>query len=228
MAKGCALHAQYLVKNADNPAAQGLNMHREDSKLPGYTEEGAKMAKSALIGDLVDPGLAVDHLMGTLFHRIPVIDPRLSKMGVGSAPGGKAGYLVMHYPPPGLGKQTKTVFCPADKQTDVPLAFTKENPSPIPADKIAGAGYPITVSFSADATVTGVKATLKDAANTELEFWLSSPEEPAAGQKRFQRNTVGLIPMTGLKPNTTYTVTVTAMVSKKEWKETWSFTTKKQ
>jgi Cysteine-rich secretory protein family len=229
LAKACALHAQYLAKNADNPAAQGANMHREDPKLPGYTDEGAKAAKSAVISATSEPVRSLDQCMSTLFHRIPLIDPRLTKIGVGYAPGGKSGgFIVLHTPQTLPGKFTKPVLYPAEKQTDVPLGFTKENPSPIPADKIEGAGYPITVLFPLEAIVTGVKATLKDSANQDVEVWLSTPEEPAAGQKRFQRNSVALIPMAGLKPETRYTVSVTALVNQKEWKESWSFTTAKK
>lgn len=229
MTKGCALHAQYLAKNADNPAVQGIGMHRQDPKLPGATDEGAKAAKTSVIVAIADPVVAVDRWMASLFHRVRLIDPRQTKIGVGFAPGGKfGGYIVLGTPSALEGKQTKPVLYPADKQMDVPLAFCKENPSPVPPDKIDRAGYPITVLFPPDAAVTDVKATLKDSANREVEVWLSTPEEPAAGQKRFQRNTVGLIPMTPLTPSATYTVSVTAKVNKKEWTQTWSFTAAKK
>jgi Cysteine-rich secretory protein family len=229
LAKGCALHAQYILKNADNPAVQGAGMHREDPKLPGYTDEGAKAAKTAVIVATSDPVVAVDNWMASLFHRLPLLDQRLTKIGVGYAPGGKSGgWIVLHTPPVLPGKQTKPVLFPPDKQAEVQLRCCKENPSPVPPDKIASAGYPITVMFPADASVTGVKATLQDSDNQNVEVWLSTPEEPAAGQKRFQRNSIALIPMANLKPDATYTVSVTAMVNKKEWKQSWSFTTGKK
>jgi hypothetical protein len=73
-----------------------------------------------------------------------------------------------------------------------------------------------------------VTATLQDGAKKELAVWLSTPDKPAGGHGQFQRVTICLIAQAPLKPNTTYTVNVKAMVNKKEWSESWSFTTAKK
>ena len=44
LSKGCAAHAEYLVRNVDHPSTQGLGLHSEDPKLPGYTKEGERAA----------------------------------------------------------------------------------------------------------------------------------------------------------------------------------------
>ncbi len=46
LSRGCGLHARYLVLNADMESAQGLGMHDEDRRLPGYSVEGERRRKS--------------------------------------------------------------------------------------------------------------------------------------------------------------------------------------
>ena len=60
LCKGCFAHAQYLIKNADHPSVKGLGTHSEDPKLPGYTEEGAKAAKSSVITPAKDLLAGID------------------------------------------------------------------------------------------------------------------------------------------------------------------------
>ena len=87
LSKGCRLHAVYLVKNTGKPAAQGLGMHEEDASLPGVTPEGKRAGRSSVISIEPDPdgGAAVDGWMATLYHRIPLLNPDLKKIGFGSA-----------------------------------------------------------------------------------------------------------------------------------------------
>jgi hypothetical protein len=229
LSKACLAHAQYLAKNANHPSTQGLGMHKEDPELPGYTKEGAKAGASSVIfptGDLVG---AVNGWMASLFHRIPLLDPKLTKVGLGFAKGGKyGGFFVVDTVSIRKGDDsTKPVLYPADQQKDVPLKFGPEYPTPIPEDKEKNAGYPVTVIFSEDNEVKDVTASLKDGAGKEVEVYLSTPEKPAGDHKGYQRNTVCLIAKAPLKPGTTYTVSVKATVNQEAWSQTWSFTTTK-
>jgi Cysteine-rich secretory protein family len=229
LSKGCVAHAQYLVKNADQPSAKSLGMHKEDPELPGYTREGSKAAASSVIYPTDDPVAAVDGWMATLFHRLPLLDPRLTRVGLGYAKGDKSGGFFMVNTSARDGPAgAKPVLFPADKQEDVPLNFTPERPDSLPESKDKIAGYPITALFPASVTVKDLTVLLKDAAGNEVDFWLSTPEKPAGDQKLFQRNAVCLIAKAPLKPGTTYTVTIKAKVSQKAWSESWSFTTVKK
>ena len=49
LSKGCGAHAEYLVKNVDHPSTQGLGLHSEDAKLPGYSREGERAGKASVI-----------------------------------------------------------------------------------------------------------------------------------------------------------------------------------
>ncbi len=223
LSQGCTAHALYLVKNEKDPSTHGLGAHSENSKLPGYTVEGEKAGRSSDI-HFIEPALAVDGWMASLFHRVPILHPHLKRVGIGYAKGGKWGWITLLDVMSGRedGRQSGPVAWPVDKQADVPLAFGGEIPDPIPADKDKKAGYPITVSFVDGETVKDATATLK-IDKKEVEVWLSSPEKPA--DARYQANTICLFPKDVMQPGTSYTVTVTAKVNGKAWTRTWSFTT---
>jgi len=225
LSKGCAAHAAYLLRNVDEPATQGLGLHTEDPKLPGYTKEGERAGKAAVIFLGKDGPEAVDGWVGSLLHRIPLLQARLRKIGYGVARGGPASVTVVLDATNGMGvgKDAPVVLYPANGQKGVPLAFTPEIPDPIPESPDKKAGYPVTAIFSEGALVKDVKASMKDGAGRELSFWLSSPEKPAAAD--YQRNTIGIIAQEPLQPSTTYTVAIAARVTGKPWSRTWSFTT---
>jgi hypothetical protein len=223
LSAGCVAHAKYLIKNEGHASTQGLGAHSEDKKLPGYSVEGEKAAKSSDI-HFVDPVKAVDGWMASLFHRVPILHPHLKTVGIGAEKGGQWGWVTLLDVMSGrvAGRTAGPVAWPVDKQTDVPLAFGGEIPNPIPEDKDGKAGYPITVTFVNSEPVKEATATLK-AGKDAVEVWLSSPEKPA--DPRYQANTICLFPKDVLKPGTTYTVTMSAKVNNKPWTKTWSFTT---
>jgi len=225
LSKGCSLHAVYLVRNVDHPSTQGLGLHSEDPKLPGYSKEGERAGKAAVIFLGKEGPEAVEGWVGSLLHRIPLLQSRLRKVGYGVARGGPATVTSVLDATSGLGvgKDAPVVIYPADGQKDVPLLFSPEIPDPIPESADKKAGYPVTAMFSEGALVKDVKASLKDAEGRELAIWLSSPEKPAAPD--YQRNTVGLIAREPLRPSTTYTAAIAARVTGKPWLRTWSFTT---
>jgi uncharacterized protein YkwD/tRNA A-37 threonylcarbamoyl transferase component Bud32 len=126
-------------------------------------------------------------------------------------------------PPTARPKEYLAVMYPAAGQKNVPLLFVPELPDPLP--KEAGpAGYPITITFPAEAGVESVGATLEDNASGRLDVWLSTPTSPALTRGQ-QGNTICLIPKAPLQPHRTYAVTVEARVGGSPWKRHWDFTT---
>jgi uncharacterized protein YkwD len=85
LTQGCRQHARYVARNADHAAVQGLGIHKEDASLPGATPEGARAGREAVIATLPDPLQAIDSWMSTLYHRIPILDPDLRRLGYGQA-----------------------------------------------------------------------------------------------------------------------------------------------
>ncbi|HEV3262789.1 MAG TPA: CAP domain-containing protein, partial [Gemmataceae bacterium] len=85
LCRGCLAHARYLVRNTGHPSLQGLGMHMEDDTLPGYTPEGQKAGKGSVITNDGTPGDSVAGWMATLYHRLPLLNPRLRTIGFGYA-----------------------------------------------------------------------------------------------------------------------------------------------
>ncbi|MGL4551448.1 MAG: hypothetical protein ACRC33_09700, partial [Gemmataceae bacterium] len=67
----------------DDPKTQGLNVHDEDKGLPGYTEAGQKAGKGSVIAIISEPADSVGVWMGTLYHRLPLLDPGVKRVGYG-------------------------------------------------------------------------------------------------------------------------------------------------
>jgi uncharacterized protein YkwD len=230
LSKACTAHADYLVKNAGNPLLQGGGGNQEDPSLPGYSAEGARVARVAHIANnQANPLTLIDQFLASPFRRAFVLAPGLKRVGLGWARHANGRWVFVLDLTHGRGSD-RVVIYPLARQTEVPLAFPgNEFPDPIPQSRTQKVGYPITVTFPPGAPVKDVTATLKDDSGREVEVWLSSPERPAnPNYPAHQRNTVCLIAKDLLRPNTTYTVAVSAEVGGQPWKQTWEFTTVKR
>jgi uncharacterized protein YkwD len=230
LSRGCVAHAEYLARNVDQPATQGLGGHEEDAALPGYSEEGRRAGKSAVIAiGGVDPVRAVDGWMATLYHRTPLLNPRLERVGLGCARSGGLDWVtvldVIHGKGAAAGKDV--VVYPVDGQAGVPLAFAgPEEPNPIPEGRDGRAGYPVTATFADRERLTGVTGRLTDESGREVPAWLSSPERPANPRfAQFQGPTACVIARAPLRPGTTYRVELAGGTGEAAWARKWSFTT---
>jgi uncharacterized protein YkwD len=85
LSRGCQSHARYLALNHRRVGAQGLNVHREDTDLPGASREGVQAAKESVIALVLDPQSCVENWMATLYHRVPLLEPNLERVGFGHA-----------------------------------------------------------------------------------------------------------------------------------------------
>lgn len=92
---GCQKHADYVVRNFDHPKVQGLSIHDEDPSLPGASPEGGQAGKAGVIAIITDPIDSVDGWMATLYHRIPLLDPRLKRIGYGQSQHPSKGWITV-------------------------------------------------------------------------------------------------------------------------------------
>jgi hypothetical protein len=82
--QGCTSHAFYLVMN-------GMMTHDEDLANPYYTYEGYAAGQSSNLVGFTTNGILhqeswpVDVLMQSLFHAVPMLEPRLTMAGYGQA-----------------------------------------------------------------------------------------------------------------------------------------------
>lgn len=100
LSAACEKHCLYLRKHLGHPSTDGLGMHNEDPKFEGYTPDGAKAGKEGVITITNQALAAVPAWMDTLYHRIPLIDPRVQKVGFGYVPLADGRWIcVMHARP---------------------------------------------------------------------------------------------------------------------------------
>ncbi len=240
--KGCKAHAAYLARNHDHPRTRELGPHKEDPNLPGYSSEGEQAGRTGAIYTVtanLDPRKynpcdveAVDSLLSTFFHRIPLLHPDLRHVGFAYAlhtkgrdttwvmvmdirdsrrPNGSSGWVVLY---------------PGADQADVPTTFTNfEQPNPTPPEGYGKPlGYCVTATFAGSTKVEDAEATLTGPSGAPVAAWVSTPTRPAR-ERNMQQNTVCLIARSPLEPRTAYTATVTARVDGQDWKRSWTFTT---
>lgn len=222
LSKGCMEHAEYMKKNKGTQAMEGLNAHTQRADLPGATAAGAACGKAAdLFPGVTDLASAVDGWMAGIYHRRPMMDPALTKVGFGYAKLDDGSYMAAL-----MFAKTKTsasgwpVAYPASAQTDVPLEYGAEIPNPIPNN--GRGGYAVTLQFPPFDKVTGVKATLT-AGTSAVPIYLSDPDHPATSFGQY--GVVSLIPKQALDPSTKYTVKIDATWNGKPQTWSWSFTT---
>jgi hypothetical protein len=228
LSRACDLHALYITKND----ARGLSAHEEDPKGIAYTDEGAKAGKRSVISPFPPhqtPVEAVESLMATLYHRIGLLNPSITEIGVGWANRRDGlGFLVVDVGGGAEGRPDSKLFpivYPPNGQDDVPLDFAlgaRENPNPIPDDGTMG-GYPVTVQIPERRGKSESELRLF-AGETEVAAWLSTPDSPARKDWP-QPGVLCLIPKEPLKPSTLYTVRFRDRLSGLE--KEWTFTTRK-
>jgi uncharacterized protein YkwD len=222
--KACSAHVRYLAQNVPTYAA--LNWNEEKADLPGYTAEGAAVARTASIQGGGWPTEAVSGLIDSIISRPRLLDPYLRDVGLGYTPFAMGGWLwvIDLHSEPGHDAD-KENFYPAPDQENVPLNYRpNEVPSPIPAGyKGKLAGYAITALFGPRARVTTATAKLQDDKGAVVDGWLSSPEAPAI--VGYPQHFLCFLPKSPLRPNTRYTTTFEAEANGRPWRRTWSFTT---
>jgi len=99
LSKGDRAHTMYIVKNYHDAIEHdglGAEMHTEDPASPGFTPEGLEAAKSsdmdvwsnrgepdAAPGGWGSPAWSIDGWIAIPFHRMPILNPRLTSAGFG-------------------------------------------------------------------------------------------------------------------------------------------------
>jgi hypothetical protein len=223
LSAGCMEHANYMIQNQGTDAMAGLNPHTQRSSLSGASAAGAACAKAAdLFVGVSDLGVAIDEWMAGMYHRRPMLDPQLERIGIGYArlPDGMLAAALRFENATRRGGKWPVAY-PVDKQADIPLDYGAEIPNPIPNHGTGG--YPITLQFPPFDKVTAVAAKLTDAEGNPVKFFLSDPEHPATAFGQF--GVICLIPKQSLQAQHAYSVRIDATWKGKPGTWTWSFST---
>jgi len=223
LAQGCSEHARYMVLNRGKPQMYSINAHRQDPSLPGATPAGAECGKRAVLYPSInDLRSAVRGWMGTIYHRAPIIAPNIDKVGIGSSrlpTSIKRLAVALRFVYGRAAASAWPVAYPANGQTNLPINFVSESPTPIPPAGSATPGYPFTLQFPPYDSLTNISGTLKDAAGKPVPIYFSSPEKVASKYNN-QLGLVAMIPQQTLRAGTSYTASVTATWKGK--RQTWT------
>lgn len=247
---GCEGHLQYLIEEAGT-RGQGYLEHTESNHDNShYSAENEQAGKSSDLawGQSGGPGgakgqslaEAVDLWINGVYHRRPLLDPGLVKVGAASI----QGYNCLNYNATGnttVVKIDRPVLWPADGMTDVPRAFggnegpCPTNPSdPLNASSCGPSGFIISAVWynfgtgRASALTSVASVTLKDSA-TQMEVplltWYAdgvAGHDPARG---YMRDEIAIVPQASLAASTSYQVDIDGVVNGAATKLSWSFKT---
>ncbi len=203
LSRGALLHARYLTLHPGQ-AEKWPDAHEEWADQEGFTAEGSW----AGLHSVIVPGVraateAIDEWMSTFYHRLPLLEPGLVRVGWGLYKGTAvldSSSMVVE----GLGKGR--VLWPYDGMVDVPLSFRSELPNPVPGEDQGSWGYPITVQTFGTNPKLELKLHEESEERLPLECFYSTPDRPT-NITLVPSNAYCLIPKERLKPRTTYVVT---------------------
>lgn len=221
-------HARYYQANASDPAMRGMGLHSEVAGRSSFT--GADMQDRARaqgysgwvnenIGLSGSAMASLDWFIGTVNHRLTLIDPRYTDIGIGVVNEGGTRIEVID-----VGARTWSdiaspdwVAWPPDGTSGMDLSFSGEAPNPFPGASYP-VGYPITLKYHGAGNVSFDSATLT--ANGQ-----NVPVIAATGTGWLTRRTYMIAASKPLQPDTAYTITVQGSANGSRFTRTWSFRT---
>jgi hypothetical protein len=246
----CRDHALFLQQNPEHwkwPEA-----HEEDPARPGFTTRGMRAGLNSVIvlspnGGHIDPADSLDGWIGTVYHRFPLIEPNIRRIGFAAE--GSVVVLDMgsleEPTDPDSAQKFRHIAWPPDGMENVPLAFHgNEEPDPLadtpegkneaPGEAQRRSGYPISLQFSrnlatqledASIAVFRTKKRGKEFIRDEVvSCYVHTPKSPLL-KRQENPSVVFAIPREHLEPNTTYEVEATLKGPGGEEKVKWHFST---
>ncbi len=221
-------HANYYKLNFGDPSLNGMGLHEEQQGKPGFTGvsmqdrvdaqgyNGWANENIGLSGSMVT---SVEWFIGTINHRLTLIDPRYTDIGLGMVNDGDVKIEVIDVGAPNWTDTAKPdwVAWPPDGTTGVSNSFWGETPNPFPSANYP-VGYPITLKYHGPGDVTYTSATLS--ANGQV-----IPSFSATGNGWLTTRTDMISAQSPLQPGTRYTVNVTGTANGTAFTKTWSFET---
>jgi hypothetical protein len=224
LSAGCTWHAEYLAKNPAQAAAWP-DAHEEWPDREGFSPKGSWAGLHSVIAPGSKDGRdAIDGWIGTFYHRLPLLDPGLVRIGWGL----EKGYAVLDSGSMVAPFEFVThAMWPPPRATEVPRTFNPELPNPVPGASQASWGYPVTLQifrYNRDPVLEMTLSEGTGAGGDVVDCHYSTPHAPTNPELAPQ-GAYCLIPKAHLKSRTAYTVSVTGL---EDWPDlTWTFTTGK-
>ena len=220
LSNSCRAHAMYL-ENHPEMAAKWPDAHEENPEHADWSAVGAWAGGHSVIAPGDGDGLsAIESWMGTFYHRLPLIDPGLLRVGLGIS----GDCVVMD-----SGSMVEFinedwhVGWPPENATNVPTRFVPELPNPVPGEDQSKFGYPITLQVGVSTDGSEVEVDMRLLDGTEVvPCWFSSPQKPTYVELA-PAGAFCLIPKQRLRSSTTYTVE--AVFRRDQKRVAWTFRT---
>ena len=225
LSRGALAHAVYLDRYPDQAAAWPA-AHEEYTDREGFSADGCRAGLNSVIapGPYADnPEGAIDAWMGTFYHRLPLLDPGLVRVGWGATKTCAVldvGSLVLPT------EIDSAILWPFGGMKNVPRSFNPELPNPVPGENQAEWGYPVTLQRYVSEGEPFVTMRLFEgtavAEEKEVACYFSTPAKPT-NEDIAPSSAFCLIPKSRLKAKCTYTVE--AVDSQTGETRFWRFTT---
>jgi hypothetical protein len=220
--ENCRKHALYLAQNPDQ-VARWPDAHEEYPDRPGFDPAGSSAGTRSVIAPGVKEGReAIDGWMATYYHRLPLLDPGLVRIGFALENHCAVLDCESFVRPRSLGSADATtvsrgdptywaVVWPPANGSDIPTCFKAELPEPVPGEDCAKMGFPITFQLKrrfasrVDVVLTLHAGTTNGAA---IPCWFATPTAPT-NPKLAPDDSWCLVPKKPLQPGAVYAVTGT-------------------
>lgn len=221
-------HANYYRLNYGDPSLAGMGLHQQTPGKAGFTGEsmqdraraagyeGSVNENVGLSGSMV---WSTEWFIGTINHRLTLLDPRYTHIGMAAVNEGDIKFEVINLGTPKWSYEAEPEWTawPPDTSTGVGLSFNGEAPNPFSGASYP-VGYPITLSYHGEGDFTVDSATITSGGQQISTFhsvgtgWLSSKTAQVATSSPLQQGTE-------------YDVTVTGTANGSAYETSWSFTT---
>lgn len=168
-----------------------------------------------------------EELITAIYHRFVIFEPKFKEIGTGSAATTSGyTYFTTNFAAtngygPGIGRGNLVTW-PTDGQAKVTTNFFSDYESPDPVANVNEVGYPISVHADINVVVGVQSFTIRPRGGAEVPVKLLK----AGADADTPRSAAAIVPLSVLKPNTTYDVTFTGTMDNVATTKTWSFTTK--
>ncbi len=219
LSDACYEHALYCSEH-------GLT-HYQDPAKAFASPAGAVAGKNSVIASTGSMRTGYEMWLTSFFHRIYMLNPALTTVGMGAAKGATCMDVQTTY----RASEFEPYAWPPPDERGVPLSWMSgETPHPLGTSESMDQaeavryGYPITLTFPSH-VVTGVSAQLF-IGEEEVPVFVTSPEKPSVPQ--FERNfdTIFLMAKAPLQPGTGYRVVIACQFRAKAFRKEWMFYTR--
>ncbi len=217
-------HADYYALNDGNmpglhnqtPGAPGFTGATMSDRASNFGYEGSINENIGLSGSMLS---TVDWSIATINHRLTLIDPRYTDIGFGAVSTESGGMETIKLGTRNWSHSVEPEWqaWPVDGTTNTGLQYLGSAPSPFSGVPYP-VGYPVTLKYHGPGNVQFTSAELQ--ANGS-----SVPILAETGDGWLTRNTMMILAVDPLQPNTTYNVAVQATVDGAPVSHAWSFQT---